>query len=450
MSHELVTRAQRLTDLPAKTQLVYVAMCDKTDHRQGGFFFKDLAQFLADDVPFVSSLSALRNHLQILRARGYIKTAKRGTGGLGGASVWKRSKYYIDAPGITPPLPDDPEQLQLRLFTLLKPYDTTANMYSADTDRQSASGSRKSVSALTDIDKESVSGQRESVSALPDIDKQSASVPGESVSALTDIGKESVSALPDSDNGYPYKRTEEAEKEEAVLAHAAAAESVSANQQSLSDFWYDVSTACSQIGINGVMPHDFAELEPLISQCPRTLTVRDAQWIADEVKIKNTKEPVRSVKFVVYVARQFISGALVPFFIDSRNRETHGTHDSDMSESAQPESYSVSSTEDLPEEVSVSCDHIPAAAAADIWAAVLTKLESTVPRPAFATWLTDTVGVMHRNDEFVVGTANAFIAEMLEHRLYPQIERAIEDVVGKPTKTTFCHGSCTLTEEAAS
>ena len=408
MSHELVTRAQRVTDLPAKTQLVLVAMSDKTDHRQGGFFFKDLAQFLADDVPFVSSLSALRNHLQILRARGYIKTAKRGTGGLGSASVWKRSKYYIDAPGITPPLPDDPEQLQLRLFTLLKPYDTTANMYRPDTDRQSASGSRQSVSALTDID------------------------------------KESVSALPDSDNGYPYKRTEEVKTEDALLAHAAAAESVSANQQSLSDFFYDISTACSQIGINGVMPHDFAELEPLISQCPRTLTVRDAQWIADEVKIKNTKEPVRSVKFVVSVARQVISGAGVAFFIDTSNRDTHGTHDPPMSESAQPD-VSVASTN----EESVSCDHIPTVAAADVWAEVLTRLESTVPRPAYATWLTGTVGVMHQDDDFVVGTANAFISEMLEHRMYPQIERAIEDVVGKPTSTTFCHG-CSLIEEAAS
>ena len=444
MSHELVTRAQRVTDLPAKTQLVLVAMSDKTDHRQGGFFFKDLAQFLADDVPFVSSLSALRNHLQILRARGYIKTAKRGTGGLGSASVWKRSKYYIDAPGITPPLPDDPEQLQLRLFTLLKPYDTTANMYRPDTDRQSASGSRQSVSALTDIDSESVSGPPKSVSALPDIEKQSASVPSESVSALTDIDKESVSALPDSDNGYPYKRTEEVKTEDALLAHAAAAESVSANQQSLSDFFYDISTACSQIGINGVMPHDFAELEPLISQCPRTLTVRDAQWIADEVKIKNTKEPVRSVKFVVSVARQVISGAGVAFFIDTSNRDTHGTHDPPMSESAQPD-VSVASTN----EESVSCDHIPTVAAADVWAEVLTRLESTVPRPAYATWLTGTVGVMHQDDDFVVGTANAFISEMLEHRMYPQIERAIEDVVGKPTSTTFCHG-CSLIEEAAS
>ncbi len=72
-----------------------------------------------------------------------------------------------------------------------------------------------------------------------------------------------------------------------------------------------------------------------------------------------------------------------------------------------------------------------------IWDAALGELQIQVARPAFETWLRDTRGVTHDNGEFVVGTANAFVSEMLEHRMYPLIERAIEHVVGAPTTVRF-------------
>ena len=72
-----------------------------------------------------------------------------------------------------------------------------------------------------------------------------------------------------------------------------------------------------------------------------------------------------------------------------------------------------------------------------IWDAALGELQLQVARPAFETWLRDTGGVAHANGEFVVGTANAFVSEMLEHRMYPLIERAIEHVVGAPTTVRF-------------
>ena len=72
-----------------------------------------------------------------------------------------------------------------------------------------------------------------------------------------------------------------------------------------------------------------------------------------------------------------------------------------------------------------------------IWDAALGELQLQVARPAFETWLRDTDGVAHRDGEFIVGTANAFIAEMLEHRMYPLIERAIEHVIGEPTAVRF-------------
>ena len=72
-----------------------------------------------------------------------------------------------------------------------------------------------------------------------------------------------------------------------------------------------------------------------------------------------------------------------------------------------------------------------------IWDAALGELQLQVARPAFETWLKDTDGVAHRDGEFVVGTANAFVSEMLEHRMYPLIERAIEHVIGEPTSVRF-------------
>ena len=72
-----------------------------------------------------------------------------------------------------------------------------------------------------------------------------------------------------------------------------------------------------------------------------------------------------------------------------------------------------------------------------IWDAALGELQLQVARPAFETWLRDTDGVAHTDGEFVVGTANAFVSEMLEHRMYPLIERAIEHVIGEPTSVRF-------------
>lgn len=72
-----------------------------------------------------------------------------------------------------------------------------------------------------------------------------------------------------------------------------------------------------------------------------------------------------------------------------------------------------------------------------IWDAALGELQLQVARPAFETWLRDTDGVAHGDGEFIVGTANAFVSEMLEHRMYPLIERAIEHVIGEPTSVRF-------------
>ena len=72
-----------------------------------------------------------------------------------------------------------------------------------------------------------------------------------------------------------------------------------------------------------------------------------------------------------------------------------------------------------------------------IWSKALEELRAKVARPAFETWLSDTVGVSHDADVFVVGTTSSFVAEMLEHRMYPLIGRAVEQVTGTPVRVHF-------------
>lgn len=51
-----------------------------------------------------------------------------------------------------------------------------------------------------------------------------------------------------------------------------------------------------------------------------------------------------------------------------------------------------------------------------------------VTRPSYETWLKGTVGIAQQDGEFVVGTPNAFVAEMLEQRMYTLISQTVEKV----------------------
>ncbi|MDP6513602.1 MAG: chromosomal replication initiator protein DnaA [SAR202 cluster bacterium] len=73
----------------------------------------------------------------------------------------------------------------------------------------------------------------------------------------------------------------------------------------------------------------------------------------------------------------------------------------------------------------------------ELWEAVLGELQMHVTRPSFETWLKNTVGIAFRDGEFVVGTPNAFVAEMLEQRMYSLISQTAERVVKAPVEVRF-------------
>ena len=72
-----------------------------------------------------------------------------------------------------------------------------------------------------------------------------------------------------------------------------------------------------------------------------------------------------------------------------------------------------------------------------IWEAVLGELELQVPRPSFETWLKGTAGARMSDSEFVVITPNAFVAEMLDQRMYSLIAQSLEKVVGDEVEVRF-------------
>ena len=75
--------------------------------------------------------------------------------------------------------------------------------------------------------------------------------------------------------------------------------------------------------------------------------------------------------------------------------------------------------------------------AKDTWEAVLGQLQLQITRPSYQTWLSGTVGVSHTDNEFVVGTPNPFVAEMLEQRMYSLISQTMERVVDGPVDLRF-------------
>ena len=75
--------------------------------------------------------------------------------------------------------------------------------------------------------------------------------------------------------------------------------------------------------------------------------------------------------------------------------------------------------------------------AKQIWDAVLGDLQLQVTRPSYETWLKGTVGIAYVDGEFVVGTPNAFVAEMLEQRMYSLISQAMERVTKSSIEVSF-------------
>lgn len=74
---------------------------------------------------------------------------------------------------------------------------------------------------------------------------------------------------------------------------------------------------------------------------------------------------------------------------------------------------------------------------AEIWESVLDSLKAQMTKPNFDTWLLHTTGLQVTDRTFTVGAPNAFVAEMLEQRMYTLIAQGVEGVLGRETEVEF-------------
>ena len=72
-----------------------------------------------------------------------------------------------------------------------------------------------------------------------------------------------------------------------------------------------------------------------------------------------------------------------------------------------------------------------------VWEAALGELQLQVTRPSYETWLRDTTALGYSEGRFVVGAPNAFVAEMLEQRMYSLISQVMERVAKGPVEVSF-------------
>ena len=72
-----------------------------------------------------------------------------------------------------------------------------------------------------------------------------------------------------------------------------------------------------------------------------------------------------------------------------------------------------------------------------LWESVLGHLQLQITRPSYETWLRGTVGLSFEGGEFVVGTPNTFVAEMLDQRMYSLISQALGKTVDGDVDVRF-------------
>ena len=79
--------------------------------------------------------------------------------------------------------------------------------------------------------------------------------------------------------------------------------------------------------------------------------------------------------------------------------------------------------------------------AQELWSSALERLQERVTGPNYETWLKNTVGVGYADGEFTVGAPNAFVAEMLEQRMYSLISQTLEALVEREVEVSFAVAS---------
>ncbi len=80
---------------------------------------------------------------------------------------------------------------------------------------------------------------------------------------------------------------------------------------------------------------------------------------------------------------------------------------------------------------------IEARSAQQIWEAALGELQIQVNKPNYQTWLGKTTGLSYRDEQFVVGVPNTFVAEYLDKNQRSLIEKVLTGLIHHEVKVQF-------------
>jgi len=75
--------------------------------------------------------------------------------------------------------------------------------------------------------------------------------------------------------------------------------------------------------------------------------------------------------------------------------------------------------------------------AKEIWQSALGKLQIQISKANYTTWLRDSQGLNCRDNVFLVGVPNIFVAEWLSKRLYPLVRKTLVDITGNDIDVRF-------------
>ena len=75
--------------------------------------------------------------------------------------------------------------------------------------------------------------------------------------------------------------------------------------------------------------------------------------------------------------------------------------------------------------------------AQEIWEAALGELQLQVNKPNFRTWFRGAKGLAYQGDQFVIGVANAFVAEYLDKNQRSLIEKTLIGLTGRDVNVVF-------------
>jgi chromosomal replication initiator protein len=75
--------------------------------------------------------------------------------------------------------------------------------------------------------------------------------------------------------------------------------------------------------------------------------------------------------------------------------------------------------------------------AKEIWQSAVGKLQIQVSKANYTTWLRDSQGLSCRDNIFIVGVRNVFVAEWLAKRLYPLVRKTLVDIIGRDIDVRF-------------